>query len=142
MTIDTAKLRELAEAANIPEAPRASSHGTLSDGTDNPLWFVSGLGNTLSHLPKANAQFVAAAANPQTVVALLDRIAALEQQESDDLTCHLALQGDVEKLRQQLALMTAARDEACDLLAEAIGTMQPAERLNRLSQLRKVGSDV
>jgi len=41
-----------------------SSHGTMSDGSENPDWFVGGLGGiSPTHLKRGDAQYIAFAVN-------------------------------------------------------------------------------
>jgi hypothetical protein len=156
MTIDTKKLRELAEAAtpgpwveiercdnaSADEACGVTSKQRTKYGHIVGI-FQSDARDECSHpVSKANAAFIAAA-NPQTVIALLDEVESLRDVKNHDaharcgwnpedgdgvmvakkiLTSGRMTGEDVGRicrahleLREQLTAMTKARDEACDI---------------------------
>lgn len=88
-----------------------------------------------------NAEFIAAA-NPQTVIALLDEIDGCRAPEA-----HWTCQQRIDQLEQQLAAMTTARNEACSIAETAIRMQGDFVGRNnklgseRVAELRKVAHD-
>lgn len=123
MTVDTKKLREFAEAATPGPWKASGWHHEKFDGNHE---VKSLTGNewvcetNVSRLYEENAAFIAAA-DPQTVIGLLDKLAA----------------------------MTAARDEACDHWEEYAEDVHrrhefeewPASEMQQIAELRKVGAE-
>lgn len=140
MTVDTKKLRELAEAATpgpwiVSDKDVFSAITVGSSKTDVCTFDI------YEHRPDECAEDAAfvAAANPQTVIALLDEIERLRIVARENVTDE-QYDSYVGRLEQQLAAMIAARDEACDLaMSFDVHGSQPCER-ERLIALRKVGS--
>lgn len=134
MTTDRTQLRALATAATpgpweyIPTAPNR--------GVD----FVrTELGPTVCDFggyppTRADAAFIAAA-NPTAVLALLD-----ELRECED--AYEAVNQSLADARQQLATMTAARDEACGLAMHYLTSdvYYTDDLRERIEKLRKIGS--
>lgn len=160
MTIDTAKLRALAEAAT--PGPWSVGHddkecastlraqpvlATTGKPQGRPVDVIIPFGRAHS-----DAAFIAAA-NPQTVIALLDEIERLRHDlyvsqntaQSERLD-HISTLGQAGELERKLAAMTAARDEACEIADDFIlGKFMSSARTRdqgaaRIAELRKVGS--
>jgi hypothetical protein len=148
------------DVKRLREAALAATQGAWNTGvwieTDGDEWRATGPaheehahdhgsepGCPDEQAAQRDADYIAAV-SPSTVIALLDRIAALEVQESDDLTNQLAQFGDVADLRAQLVAMAAARDEACDIADSAwvFGSSHDEDinKHDRIAALRRVGS--
>lgn len=136
MTIDTKRLRELAEAAT--PGPWKEQHWKGA-----PDGCVYSSNEWVSNASVENASFIAAA-NPQTVIALLDEIDAFRSIGADPAAAWL-------ECSKQLAAMTAARDEACDIAEAATFVIDNGlcnrcsdsiqnVGVERLDALRKVGT--
>ncbi len=161
--IDTAKLRQLASAAT--PGPWTAAVWIETDGNE---WRATGPGHDdESHdngsepgcpdeqAAQRDAAFIAAA-NPTTVLALLDRIAELERacdahaevaNESGDRAS--ALRAKVSDMRSerlrvedQLAAMTAARDDLAEIAEAAMRCHKIIDSVavERIADLRKVGA--
>lgn len=169
MTIDTAKLRALAEAATPGPWRYGIDIDQLSDGGSGyPLDYYPDCRTVVeiscrecgerSDITEADAAFIAAA-NPATVIALLDEIDTLRRfldAEKEQVTRMGAdnvrrmqrlgvkypsgLDSGIDALEQQLAAMTAARDEACEIAEDATfaGSLRDGAR-KRITELRKIG---
>lgn len=176
MKIDTAKLRELAEAATpgpwesdcdmfdrdegivacvINESvdllvkietgiyfPHKENYSAEDYAIRDHAWLEAEASQE-----RKDAAFIAAA-NPQTVIALLDdndqlRAACAKWQDHFTNTPGLAAaNAEIVSLRAQLAAMTAARDEACDLAVDACDLKWDSDKKktrDRIADLRKVG---
>lgn len=152
--IDTAKLRALAEAATPggwfaqehrhwadPKRPQLRVMYTATDAHNLGAKFSLAnieLYGTGRGSDETNAAFIAAA-NPQTVIALLDDLDACMASRAKLLEYETLYHSALESLEE----MTAARDEACDL---ASATENPrasgaecAAFYERIAELRKVG---
>ena len=159
MTIDTKRLRELAEAAT-PGPWREGSVETYNVfvecrdpeclGTERVLLKMN---THFDH--RTDAAFIAAA-NPQTVLALIDETERLRHLDQGFKELGIYDRYSVlgpgayahtlkrnQELEQQLAAMTAARDEACDIAQQSTYAIHfEDERRNRharIASLRKVG---
>lgn len=79
-------------------------------------------------------------ANVETVIALLDEIERLRNALALEHRTGSAIEDILQRKDAQLAAMTKARDEACDL-ASKLGWGQPVETgwSTRIAELRKVG---
>jgi hypothetical protein len=138
--IDIEKLRQLAEAATpgpweVSDDDMFSPIEVTSDGPGRDICCL----DTYDHRPdeRANDAAFIAAANPQTVLALLDEIERLRD-----------LAGQVPDLLADAAVrfsaVFAAKDEACNIACDIAGSMPKLSELNRkrlqrISELGKVG---
>jgi hypothetical protein len=142
------KLRELALAAT----PGEWKTGVWIE-TDGNEWRATGPGHE-EHVhdhgaepgcpdeqaAQRDAAFIAAAC-PNTVIGLLDELEELRTHdrlnERDVWLAGELLRQRIDRLERQLAAMTAARDEACDLLQDT--GIYPTKWNERAAALRRVG---
>lgn len=163
MIVDTKKLRELAESAtpgpwstNAPSATKVVDVGVVQGEEDYEDYAFARGPATYRKVGDAyngpwrkqadqDAAFIAAA-NPQTVIALLDlvdktvEIASLVELISSERNMVAA---ELLLSQEQLAAMTAARDEACEIAYRAIednAAAMPTSASQRIDELRKVGA--
>lgn len=99
------------------------------------------------HLLTKHAQDPAIEELRQQLAASQAECERLQATECGDLTNQLAQAHDIDTLRHQLAAMTAARDEACDIAAAAahmVSMTDPRSHMGpsvlRVIELRQVGS--
>ena len=141
MTFDTKKLRELAEAATPGPWRDANGNGAASVVSEHSDYGCQiylnvrtcEIADTVNRW-KADARFIAAA-NPQTVIALLDEVARLRAAiETNQLVI------DHDRAVRRLAAMTAARDEVYAIAKRTFDRLlMTREEASRLDELRKVG---
>jgi len=166
MTVDRKKLRDLAETAT--PGPWCADHDRVCDGhCGDPVRYHDGsccdhqspvgchverhrdCNTVVREIENEHDAAFIAAANPQTILEMLDEITA-KQCGYDDLHHMVPGKKDiwskVDALLKQLAAMTAARDEACDIADTAI-TLQSDflgrhDKMGsvRAAELRKVGA--
>jgi hypothetical protein len=148
---DYDELRRLAEAAT-PGPWQTDDANRTWVSASMPLLVVADCDVNATDDRKPNAAFIAAV-NPQTVLALLDALAAKDaalkryvQTVADTLHYDMkAILSDTpeHRMKQQLSAMTAARDEACDGWRQFVMHDPTATRarewLERINQLRGVG---
>jgi hypothetical protein len=147
VTIDTKRLREIAERAtpgpweSILSGPVSRQRLVVDDDACKVV--DCGVSN-------ANAAFIAAA-NPQTVLALLDEIDRYAGYDKELAAVGLrtgqmvtAFEAESDSLRSQLAALAAARDEACEIATfevtnDELDQDREKRVMRRLAELRKVG---
>ncbi|EGJ1210427.1 ead/Ea22-like family protein [Salmonella enterica] len=119
MTIDKRALREVAEKATPGTWRRTSS---LFNGITVTPFSLCGEEVTLAHtVEKRDAEFIAAA-NPATMLALLDENIQLQREKDATEAVALALRDDMRQAREQLA---AAERRIAELEAK----LETADRL-------------
>lgn len=155
MTFDVEKLRALAEAAT-PGSWRVDDDRICDGLCGDPVRYHDGsccdhaspigcyierhrdcgtIGREIAN--ERDAAFITAA-GPQTILALLDKLDGFRAPEA-----HWTCQQKIDDLEEQLAAMTAARDEACDIIDDPNGAGGGAEEemapYRRATELRKIG---
>ena len=155
MTIDTERLRKFAEAATPgPWSVGDDEHECAATLRAQPIRKTDGMpsGDPVEVIipfgrAYSDAAFIAAA-NPQTVIALLDDNAQLReacatwQNHFTDMPGLAAANAEIVSLRSQLATVTAARDEACDGWRRALDAICDVDQAlyDRVSELLTVGA--
>lgn len=143
MSVDTKSLRKLAEAATPgPWAvgPYYNRDGHGVGPVVHDVGHVNSDAVVAEHVVKEDAAFIAAA-NPQTVIALLDDNESLNETAKRRLDDMALMSEKTVQLREQLSAMTAARDEACRILHD-IGSHDDeyGYAVDSAAALRKVGA--
>ncbi|ELD8843075.1 ead/Ea22-like family protein [Salmonella enterica] len=135
MNIDKRALREVAEKATPGNWRRTSS---LFNGITVTPFSLCGEEVTLAHtVEKRDAEFIAAA-NPTTMLALLDENLQLQREKDATEAVALALRDDMRQAREQLAAAERRIAETVQHNAELTARIEPMERRITELEARKV----
>lgn len=129
MTVDKDKLRQLAEAATPGPwfaSPSHDHYKVLQDNDSGLLPEIAGVDE------RANTAFIAAA-NPATVLALLDELADAHQSAQYAWDNERATAEVADDLREQLAAMTKAIGDALPAFEHAQSALYDAMHAGNLS---------
>ncbi|EDS4159350.1 ead/Ea22-like family protein [Salmonella enterica] len=135
MTIDKRALREVAEKATPGNWRRTSS---LFNGITVTPFSLCGEEVTLAHtVEKRDAEFIAAA-NPTTMLALLDENLQLQREKDATEAVALALRDDMRQAREQLEAAEKRIADGSKRIAELEnGHQEAAKQINSWRRLAK-----